>query len=73
MSDKKYISKIHGKYYDLKSFNHPGGSTALWHSYGRDSTVLFESHHPLVSKDKLEIILKKYEIPVPENFLIKDE
>jgi hypothetical protein len=45
----------------------------LWHSFGRDSTVLFESHHPFVSKAKLDIILKKYEIPAPENSHINDE
>ncbi len=56
------ITKINGKYYDLTNFNHPGGETAIWHSFGRDSTILFESHHPFVSKEKLEIILKKYEI-----------
>ena len=56
------ITKIHGKYYDLTDFNHPGGDTAIWHAYGRDATVLFESYHPFVSKNKLDSILEKYEI-----------
>lgn len=70
------ITKINGKYYDLTNFNHPGGETAIWHSFGRDSTILFESHHPFVSKEKLEIILKKYEIlelPKGINLLVGEE
>jgi fatty acid desaturase len=55
-------TKINNKYYDLTNFKHPGGETALWHSYGRDATILFRSHHPFVSENKLETILKKYEI-----------
>ena len=57
------ITKIDGKYYDLTNFNHPGGSTALWHSFGRDATVLFRSNHPFTDETKLNTILEKYEIP----------
>jgi fatty acid desaturase len=56
------ITKIHGKYYDLTNFNHPGGDIALYHSFERDATILFESHHPFVPKDKLYSILEKYEV-----------
>ena len=69
------FTKINNKYYDLTNFKHPGGETALWHSYGRDATILFKSHHPFVSENKLELILKKYEISeLPNEYkLIKGE
>ena len=56
------ITKINDKYYDLSFFNHPGGDTALWHSFGRDATILFKSHHPFISDKKLNKILEKFEI-----------
>jgi len=56
------ITKIHDKYYDLSKFNHPGGIEALSTCFDRDGTILFESHHPLVNKTKLNYYLKKYEI-----------
>ena len=56
------ITKIHDKYYDFSNFIHPGGNTALWHAFGRDATTLFESYHPFVNKEKMQSILKKYEI-----------
>ena len=58
-----HITKIDGKYYDLTKFNHPGGPTALWHSFGRDATVLFRSNHPFSDETTLNAILEKYEIP----------
>jgi fatty acid desaturase len=65
------ITKIHGKYYNLTNFNHPGGDIALWHSFDRDATILFESHHPFVSKNRLDAILKKYEIEnLPEKYTL---
>lgn len=54
-------TKIHGKYYDLTDFKHPGGDEAIELTNGIDSTVMFESYHPFVPKDKLADILKKYE------------
>ena len=62
------ITKIQDKYYDLSNFNHPGGETAIWHSYGRDATVLFKSHHPIVSQKKINAILKQYEITTARIF-----
>lgn len=57
------ITKIHGKYYDLTDFNHPGGDDAIWNSYGRDATVMFEQYHPMVNKTFLETTLNRYEVP----------
>ena len=59
------LTKIAGKYYDLSSFRHPGGDTALWHAYGRDATVLFRSHHPFASEQRLAATLAKYEVAPP--------
>lgn len=39
---------------------------AKWHAKGRDSTALFKSHHPFVSKEKLQMILEKYEVDYEE-------
>jgi hypothetical protein len=57
-------TKIHGKYYDLTKFadSHPGGEIALQHAYGRDATVLFESHHPFSQGNKTRAVLAKFEI-----------
>lgn len=55
-------TKIHNKHYDLTNFDHPGGVTPISQAYGRDATVMFESHHPFVDKSKLDALLKKYEI-----------
>ena len=54
-------TKIHGKYYDLTHFKHPGGDEPIELTNGIDSTIMFESHHPFVPKHKLADILKKYE------------
>jgi delta11-fatty-acid desaturase len=71
------ITLVNGEYYDLTNFNHPGGDIALNHAIGRDSTVLFESHHPFVSKTKLNTILEKYRLTEEEvknkNIFIKNE
>ena len=56
------ITKIHNKYYNVENFKHPGGDDAIWHSYGRDSTAMFEMYHPFVNKEKLQTILSKYEV-----------
>ena len=57
------ITKIHGKYYDLQDFKHPGGDDAIWHSYGRDATAMFEQYHSMANQQYLQRILQKYEIP----------
>ena len=58
---QKIITLIHGKYYDLTNFKHPGGPIALSLLEGRDGTELFESHHLFTKKDVLEI-LSSYEV-----------
>ena len=69
------ITKIHNKYYNIENFKHHGGGDALWHSFGRDSTAMFEMYHPFVSKDKLQSILKKYEVSADKAkpFLLQGE
>mmetsp|Transcript_4177 Transcript_4177/g.3634 ORF Transcript_4177/g.3634 Transcript_4177/m.3634 type:complete len:526 (-) Transcript_4177:130-1707(-) len=62
----KFVTRIHGKYYNLEGFKHPGGPVALSLIGGRDGTPLFESHHPFTSQDKLQAILGKYLIPDQE-------
>jgi delta11-fatty-acid desaturase len=61
------ITKIHSKYYDLSNFKHPGGDIPLQLADGRDATELFESHHLFSDREKLEAIMKKYELSVPES------
>ena len=52
--DKYKITKIYNEYYDLSNFKHPGGEIAIWHAFGRDSTVLFESYHVFTNKKNLK-------------------
>jgi len=61
-SHENIIFKVHNKYYDLTTFDHPGGPIALKAANGRDATVLFESHHQFSDRDKLFQVMKKYEI-----------
>jgi fatty acid desaturase len=64
------ITLIHGKYYDLRDFKHPGGSIPIHLAENRDATELFESHHILSDRDKILKILEKYEIPEPQDLQI---
>jgi len=59
----RLLSRIHNKWYDLTTFEHPGGPVALTLIHRRDGTALFESHHPFMKREKLMKILSKYEIP----------
>jgi len=56
---------IHNKVYDLSKFDHPAGSV-IDQAYGREATLLYESHHAAVkdySGDKrFDALLKKYYI-----------
>jgi len=52
-----YATKIRGKIYDLRNFQHPGGNSALALARGRDATVLFDSYH--VWNEAHEAVLKK--------------
>jgi hypothetical protein len=57
-------TRIHNIEYDLTDFyhRHPGGKTALSLAAGRDSTVLFESHHPFTSPKRLASLLARYRV-----------
>lgn len=61
---ERYITRIHGKYYDLTSFKHPGGPIAIASIEGRDGTELFESHH-IFTDINVKQILEKYAMPSP--------
>lgn len=56
---------IHGKYYDLTDFKHPGGHIPIGLVEGRDGTELFETHHIFTDKD-IPDIMSRYEIPKPK-------
>ncbi|MDA0746959.1 MAG: fatty acid desaturase [bacterium] len=56
------ITRIHGKYYDVGAFEHPGGCPALECARDRDATALFESYHALHRAKPLHA-LEQYEIP----------
>lgn len=62
MTQKRIITKIHSKYYDLTNFNHPGGPIQMELANCRDATELYESHHLFSDKDMIDSVLKKYEI-----------
>jgi delta11-fatty-acid desaturase len=59
----RLLTHIHSKWYDLSTFEHPGGPVALSLIDRRDGTALFESHHPFIERAKLLKILSKYEVP----------
>jgi len=63
--------RIHGKWYNVTNFDHPGGPIMLSLGTRRDATSLFEAHHPFTSRAKLEALLKKYE--TTEDCLLLDE
>ena len=54
--------RIHGQWYDVSKFKHPGGPVMLSLGEGRDATALFEGHHPFTSRASLESTLKKYKL-----------
>jgi hypothetical protein len=56
-SDRRYW-RYHDSYYDLSTFNHPGGDDWLDFTRGNDITELVESSHPNI--DKIKAILPKY-------------
>jgi len=65
--NEKLFTRIHGKWYNLAKFEHPGGPVALGLSKGRDGTALFESHHYFVPRAQLLQILAKYEVSPDES------
>ena len=57
--------KIHGKVYNLDTFldKHPGGRSILEAAKDQpDLTAAFESYHALCDMDKINTIMKKYEV-----------
>jgi len=57
---------LHGKWYDVTTFDHPGGEVAMSLGLGRDATALFELHHPFSQKETLKKIVDKYELSQDE-------
>jgi fatty acid desaturase len=56
-------TRIHGKWYDLANFKHPGGPISLYLIKDRDGTALFESHHLFCrSREMLGLMLLKYKV-----------
>lgn len=55
-----HLHRVHDKLYDLKNFDHPGGSLWLDLTKGTDITELFESHH--LNYQKAVSVLAKYEV-----------
>jgi cytochrome b involved in lipid metabolism len=54
---------IHGKYYDLRKFKHPGGQEILELCKNEpDCSALFESYHVFSDMNKIKTIMKKYEV-----------
>jgi delta11-fatty-acid desaturase len=58
---KSLITRIHGRYYDVGEFDHPGGCPALECARDRDATALFESYHALHRARPLRT-LNEYEV-----------
>ena len=70
------VTRIHGRYYDVGRFDHPGGCPALECARDRDATALFESYHALHRARPLKT-LTQYEIPreqaeAPGRFLAEE-
>jgi len=69
---------IHGKYYDLEHFNHPGGRTILELCKNEpDCTALFESYHAFCDMTKITNIMKNLQVGIDTNnenmFLFKTD
>jgi delta11-fatty-acid desaturase len=61
-SDHHLYTRIRGIWYDLAKFEHPGGPVAVNLAKNRDATALFESHHYLITHEKLYATLNKYKV-----------
>lgn len=60
-----YMIFIHGKYYDIDKFDHPGGKHILELCKNEpDCTALFESYHAFCDMDKIKKVMKNYKIDV---------
>ena len=60
-SGPSLITRIHGRYYDVGKFDHPGGCPAIECARDRDATALFESYHALHRARPLRV-LAEFEI-----------
>lgn len=60
---------IHGKVYDVTKFlsQHPGGAI-INTAFGRDGTILFETHHNCCDMDKVNQVMGKYQIGVIQDY-----
>lgn len=60
--------RIHGKYFDLSPYieSHPGGAQWLERTRGWDITEAVQSHHLRLSWAQLYRMIKKYEVPAPD-------
>ena len=67
LKKKNIYTTVHGRWYNLSGFEHPGGPVALGMAKGRDATALFESHHYFIPRRKLLQILAKYEVSLEES------
>lgn len=54
--------RIHGKWYDMSGFDHPGGPIMLKLGEGRDASAMFEAHHPFTNRVYLERLLAKHQV-----------
>jgi len=61
--DSTHYTHIHGAWYDLTNFSHPGGPVALSLAYGRDATVLFEQSHVFTDRARLAALLAPLRAP----------
>jgi hypothetical protein len=55
------VTKIHGKFFDLTNFRHPGGPQTLSCAADRDATEIWESYH-IMTRKKAWAVLSKYEM-----------
>eukprot|EP01129_Flabellula_baltica_P012791 TRINITY_DN5826_c0_g1_i1.p1 TRINITY_DN5826_c0_g1~~TRINITY_DN5826_c0_g1_i1.p1 ORF type:complete len:528 (-),score=131.72 TRINITY_DN5826_c0_g1_i1:61-1644(-) len=53
---------IHGVWYDLTEFEHPGGPVALKLAKDRDATASYEMHHPFSNEAYMKRTLEKYKL-----------
>ena len=58
---RSLVTRIHGRYYDVGEFDHPGGCPAIECARDRDATALFESYHALNRARPIKT-LARYEV-----------
>ncbi len=65
---------IYGRQYDLTKFmeTHPGGTWPLELSKNSDCTILFESYHTFISREKLGKMMAPYEVNTVRKASSKD-